>query len=70
MYPQFPTRKIDNIQIPAIGWGAMGLSAFYFLVAAPDEERFKLTDAVYEQGCTFWDTADMYGDSEDLLGAW
>jgi aryl-alcohol dehydrogenase-like predicted oxidoreductase len=27
-------------------------------------------DALYEAGCTNWDTADVYGDSEDLLGRW
>ncbi|THH32289.1 hypothetical protein EUX98_g1903 [Antrodiella citrinella] len=67
--PQLPTRNIGNNQVSAIGWGAMGLSAFY-TAPAPDEERFKLLDAVYEQGCTFWDSADVYGDSEDLIGAW
>jgi aryl-alcohol dehydrogenase-like predicted oxidoreductase len=35
-----------------------------------DEERFKVLDAAYEQGCTFWDTANVYGDSEDLIGKW
>jgi aryl-alcohol dehydrogenase-like predicted oxidoreductase len=27
-------------------------------------------DAAYEQGCTHWDTADVYGDSEELIGKW
>lgn len=27
-------------------------------------------DAVYAKGCTFWDTADAYADSEDLIGKW
>lgn len=25
---------------------------------------------MYESGCTFWDTADRYGDSEELIGKW
>ena len=29
-----------------------------------------MLDAVYESGCTFWDTADVYGDNEDLIGKW
>ncbi|KAG4431802.1 hypothetical protein IFR05_012710 [Cadophora sp. M221] len=29
-----------------------------------------LLDKAYELGETFWDTADMYGDSEDLIGRW
>jgi aryl-alcohol dehydrogenase-like predicted oxidoreductase len=30
----------------------------------------QLLDAVYEAGCTIWDTADAYGDSEELIGRW
>jgi len=29
-----------------------------------------LLDYIYESGETHWDSADMYGDSEDLLGKW
>lgn len=29
-----------------------------------------MLDAVYEAGCTNWDTADAYGDSEELIGKW
>ncbi|KAK5700097.1 hypothetical protein LTR97_006232 [Elasticomyces elasticus] len=35
-----------------------------------DEHRFKVLDRVFEVGATFWDTANMYGDSEDLVGKW
>ena len=45
------------------------MSAFYGTVPS-DEERFKLLDAVYEHGVTLWDTADVYGDNEDLIGKW
>jgi aryl-alcohol dehydrogenase-like predicted oxidoreductase len=27
-------------------------------------------DAALEEGCTFWDSADIYGDNEDLIGKW
>ncbi|KAJ7128718.1 NADP-dependent oxidoreductase domain-containing protein [Mycena epipterygia] len=64
-----PTRKIGNSTFPAIGFGAMGLSAFYGSVES-DEERFKVLDAAYAAGCTFWDTADAYQDSEELIGKW
>ena len=30
----------------------------------------QVLDAVYESGCTFWDTADVYGDNEELIGKW
>jgi aryl-alcohol dehydrogenase-like predicted oxidoreductase len=35
-----------------------------------DEERFKLLDRAHELGCVHWDSAALYGDSEDLLGKW
>ena len=30
----------------------------------------QVLDAAIEEGCTFWDSADVYGDNEDLLGKW
>ena len=47
----------------------MGLSAFYGGVGS-DEDRFKVLDKAYELDQTFWDTADIYSDSEDLIGKW
>ncbi|PCH44696.1 Aldo/keto reductase [Wolfiporia cocos MD-104 SS10] len=64
-----PTRRIGEHIVSAIGYGAMGISAFYGK-PLPDEERLKVLDAVYENGCTMWDTADVYADSEELLGKW
>ncbi|KAJ8472509.1 hypothetical protein ONZ45_g16626 [Pleurotus djamor] len=64
-----PTRKIGTHNVSAVGFGTMGLSAYYGSVAS-DEERLAVFDAAYERGCTFWDTADVYGDSEDLIGKW
>jgi len=52
-----------------LGLGLMGLSVFYG-TPKPDPERLALLDAAYEMGERFWDTADMYGDNEDLLGKW
>jgi aryl-alcohol dehydrogenase-like predicted oxidoreductase len=65
-----PTRKIGQDDVTAIGFGLMGLSAFYGTVFDSDEERFKILDAAVELGCTNWDTADIYGDNEDLIGKW
>ncbi|KAF4580448.1 hypothetical protein EYR40_003164 [Pleurotus pulmonarius] len=65
----YPTRKIGSSDVSAIGFGAMGIAAFYG-ATEPDEERFKVLDAVLEGGCNFWDTADAYLDSEDLIGKW
>ncbi|PFH48740.1 hypothetical protein AMATHDRAFT_112221, partial [Amanita thiersii Skay4041] len=69
MPASLPTRKIGNTPVTAIGFGLMGLSAFYGQVES-DEERFKVLDAAVEEGCTFWDSADIYGDSEELVGKW
>ncbi|KAJ9196855.1 hypothetical protein DTO166G4_8542 [Paecilomyces variotii] len=71
MVPKLPTRQLgkDGPQVVALGWGAMGLSRFYG-PAKPDEERLKFLDYVHSTGLTNWDTSDMYGDSEDLLGKW
>ncbi|EIW78482.1 Aldo keto reductase [Coniophora puteana RWD-64-598 SS2] len=65
----FPTRKIGTDDVSAIGFGAMGISIGYGSIES-DEERFKVLDAAHESGCTFWDTANVYGDSEDLIGKW
>lgn len=47
----------------------MGLSSYYG-VPKPDEERLALLDHIYDSGEMFWDSADAYQDSEDLLGRW
>ncbi|KAF2157171.1 putative aldo-keto reductase [Myriangium duriaei CBS 260.36] len=59
----------DGPEITRMGIGLMGLSSFYG-VKKPDAERMRFLDAVYDSGERFWDTADMYGDSEDLIGRW
>jgi len=45
----------------------MGLSIFYGTKGS-DEERLKFLDYVYESGEANWDSSNVYGDSEDLLG--
>lgn len=47
----------------------MGLSSAYGAVEST-EERLKVLDRAYELGETFWDSADVYADSEDLVGEW
>ncbi|KAF9643230.1 Aldo/keto reductase [Thelephora ganbajun] len=65
----FQTRAFGDKSFNAIRYGGMGLSITYGLVGM-DEERLKVLDAVYNSGCTFWDTADAYGDNEELLAKW
>ncbi|KAK6859408.1 hypothetical protein PG995_003044 [Apiospora arundinis] len=65
------TRQIgrDGPVIPAVGFGLMGASVGYGATDS-DETRLKLLDRAWELGCTNWDTADIYGDSEDVVGKW
>ncbi|CAF1325490.1 unnamed protein product [Adineta steineri] len=62
-----PTRQLgkNGPQVSALGYGSMTLSLGN---RASDEERFKVFDRAIELGCTFFDTANIYGDSEELLG--
>lgn len=71
MILKLPTRQLgkDGPKVTALGYGAMGLSSYYF-PAAPDEERLHFLDYVYKSGVLNWDTSDVYGDSEELLGKW
>ncbi|KAJ7629026.1 NADP-dependent oxidoreductase domain-containing protein, partial [Roridomyces roridus] len=62
-------RKLGDASIPATGLGWMGISVAYGSVGS-DEDRLKVLDAAYAAGCTFWDTANAYGDSEELIGKW
>ncbi|KAK8123158.1 hypothetical protein PG984_011828 [Apiospora sp. TS-2023a] len=65
------TRQIgrDGPIVPAVGFGLMGASVGYGATDS-DETRLALLDRAWEVGCTNWDTADIYGDSEDLVGKW
>ena len=35
-----------------------------------NQSSLKLLDRAYELGCTHWDSADIYGDSEEDIGKW
>jgi aryl-alcohol dehydrogenase-like predicted oxidoreductase len=67
----FPTAALgrNGPQVTRLGFGLMGLSVFYGTVK-PDSERLALLDQAHSIGELFWDSSDMYGDSEDLLGKW
>ncbi|KAI9278473.1 aldo-keto reductase [Phascolomyces articulosus] len=52
-----------------VGLGCMGMTEFYGN-EFNDETNMTVLDRALELGCTFWDTADMYGagENEELLG--
>ncbi|CAK7222152.1 hypothetical protein SBRCBS47491_004772 [Sporothrix bragantina] len=66
-----PKRKLgaNGPLVPSLGFGCMGLSASYGPIG-DDEARFKVLDKAHELGSRLWDTSDVYGDNEDLLGKW
>ncbi|KAF8064099.1 NADP-dependent oxidoreductase domain-containing protein [Lyophyllum atratum] len=71
MSPKYiPTRKLgkNGPEVSAIGLGAMGMGAFYG--KSDDEESLQTLTCAADRGMTFWDTADIYGTSEVLLGKW
>ncbi|KAJ2340038.1 hypothetical protein GGH91_004297, partial [Coemansia sp. RSA 2671] len=58
----------NKVCVPRIGLGTMGMSSFYGPV--DDAESLKVLNHAIDVGCTFWDTADLYGagHNERLLG--
>ncbi|KAG8727333.1 hypothetical protein FRC11_013476 [Ceratobasidium sp. 423] len=66
------SRRIGDSTFPAIGFGAMGIGGRTYgkFISSDNEPRFKVLDRLLELGCTHWDTANVYGDSEELIGSW
>ncbi|CAB4477889.1 unnamed protein product [Rhizophagus irregularis] len=54
-----------GVKIPAIGLGCMGMSEFYG--SADEEENIKVLNRSIDMGCTFWDTADVYGSGANEI---
>lgn len=54
------TRKIGNLEVSAVGMGCMGFSHGYGSV--PEEDyAIEAIRGAYENGCTFFDTSEVYG---------
>jgi aryl-alcohol dehydrogenase-like predicted oxidoreductase len=49
----------QGLNVPAIGLGCMGMSDFYG--SSSEAQNLTVLERATEIGCTFWDTADMYG---------
>ncbi len=62
-------RKLRDLEVSGIGFGAMGMSQSYG-PAGPREEMIGLLRAAVERGVTFFDTAEIYGagHNEELVG--
>ncbi|CBF84388.1 hypothetical protein AN9051.2 [Aspergillus nidulans FGSC A4] len=66
-----PTRALgrNGPEVSSVGLGLMSIGGIYG--AAPsDEDRLALLDRAHAIGQWFWDTADVYFDSEDIVGIW
>lgn len=62
-------RRLNGLEVSAIGYGCMGLSMGYG--PAPEKgEAIRLIHQAYDLGCTFFDTAEGYatGANEQLVG--
>ena len=62
------TRQLGPLTVSAVGLGCMGMSEFYG--TADEDEAVATIHRAIELGCTFLDTADMYGPftNERLVG--
>lgn len=54
-------RRLGNqgLEVSALGLGCMGMSDFYG--SSSESQNLRVLDRAADIGCTFWDTADMYG---------
>jgi aryl-alcohol dehydrogenase-like predicted oxidoreductase len=65
------TRKLgQGLEVSAIGFGCMGLN-FGYGTAVSEEDGIALIRTAFEEGVTFFDTAEIYGPftNEKLVGA-
>ncbi|TRM67509.1 NADP-dependent oxidoreductase domain-containing protein [Schizophyllum amplum] len=75
----FPKRQLgrNGPMVSSLGFGAMGIgmtesvnAPFPVYGATTEEDALATLTRAADTGVTFWDTADVYGDSELTIGKW
>ncbi len=68
------TRKLGNIEVSEIGMGCMSFSHGYGAIPSREYAMEAIRNA-YDHGCTFFDTAEVYGNvlyyehhNEEIVG--
>ena len=71
MISELPTRPLgrNGPQVVALGARLMSLRGAYG-PGGSDEQRFAYLDRACELGQTNWDSANIYGDTDDVVGNW
>lgn len=66
-----PLRSVgkNGPQVPAVGLGLMSIGDAYGS-AGTLEDKIAILEHAHATGNWFWDTADLYADSEDVVGEW
>ena len=62
-------RSANGPAVPALGFGTMSIGGAYGGTRTV-EEKLAVLDHAWQIGQRFWDTADIYFDSEERIGEW
>ena len=64
------TRKLGKLEVSALGFGNMTLSGGHYGPGVDRAKGIRMIRDAYEQGVTFFDTAEVYGPyvNEELVG--
>jgi hypothetical protein len=60
MTPSIPLRKLgtNGPDVPALGYGMMGLSQPVYGSVSSEEDKFAILDRAYELGARHWDSSE------------
>jgi aryl-alcohol dehydrogenase-like predicted oxidoreductase len=60
MPSSIPLRKLgtDGPEVPALGYGMMGLSQPVYGTVSSEQDKFAMLDRAYELGARHWDSSE------------